>query len=83
VRGSYRVNAQGVPEVVADPLIAEPLRNTAAAAADLWPYGNRLPRYPPCALGHSKHGNSGAHAAREARSGDPDRARAWPRTAAC
>jgi pimeloyl-ACP methyl ester carboxylesterase len=35
-RLSYRANANGVPEADADPRIAEPLRDTAAAAPDLW-----------------------------------------------
>jgi pimeloyl-ACP methyl ester carboxylesterase len=50
VRRSYRLNAQGVPEVDADPLIAEPLRNTAAAAPDLWPLWKSLVRVPILAI---------------------------------
>lgn len=42
VRLSYRASPQGVPEVDADPRIAEPLRNTQAAAPDLWPLWGSL-----------------------------------------
>ncbi len=44
VRLSYRENAQGVPEIDADPNIAEPLRDTRAAAPDLWPLWGALAR---------------------------------------
>jgi pimeloyl-ACP methyl ester carboxylesterase len=50
VRLSYRENAQGVPEVDADPRIAEPLRNTQAAAPDLWPLWVALGRVPILAI---------------------------------
>jgi pimeloyl-ACP methyl ester carboxylesterase len=46
VRRSYRANAQGVPEVDADPLIGEPLRNTSKAAPDLWPLWKALANVP-------------------------------------
>jgi pimeloyl-ACP methyl ester carboxylesterase len=42
VRLSYRVNADGVPEVDADPLISEPLKDTRAVAPDLWPLWKSL-----------------------------------------
>ena len=45
-RLSYRENAQGVPEADADPLIAEPLRDTKAAAPDLWPLWGALAKVP-------------------------------------
>ena len=49
-RLSYRANAQGVPEVDADPLIGEPLRNTSAAAPDLWPFWGALAHVPTLAI---------------------------------
>ncbi len=45
-RRSYRVNAQGVPQADADPLIAGPLRDTKAAAPDLWPLWRGLAKVP-------------------------------------
>jgi pimeloyl-ACP methyl ester carboxylesterase len=45
-RLSYRANAQGLPEEDADPRIAEPLRNSSAAAPDLWPLWGTLERLP-------------------------------------
>ncbi|HXY76636.1 MAG TPA: alpha/beta hydrolase [Steroidobacteraceae bacterium] len=45
-RQSYRANAQGVPEADVDPLIREPLRDTGAAAPDLWPLWGALARVP-------------------------------------
>lgn len=48
-RLSYRENAQGVPEVDADPLISEPLQNTSAVAPDLWPLWKTL-RLPMLAI---------------------------------
>ncbi len=45
-RLSYRANAQGVPEVDADPLIREPLKSSSAAAPDLWPLWRSLARVP-------------------------------------
>jgi pimeloyl-ACP methyl ester carboxylesterase len=50
VRRGYRANANGIPEVDADPLIAEPLRNTAAAAPDLWPLWKALAGVPILAI---------------------------------
>ena len=49
-RLSYRANSEGVPEADADPLIAEPLRNTSAAAPDLWPLWKALARVPMLAI---------------------------------
>jgi pimeloyl-ACP methyl ester carboxylesterase len=49
-RLSYRVNSEGVPEADADPLIAEPLRDTSAAAPDLWPLWKALARVPMLAI---------------------------------
>jgi len=49
-RRSYRVNAHGVPEVDADPGIAQPLRNSAGAAPDLWPLWHALADLPLLAL---------------------------------
>jgi pimeloyl-ACP methyl ester carboxylesterase len=49
-RLSYRANAQGVPEVDADPLIREPLRDTSRAAPDLWPLWGTLARVPILAI---------------------------------
>jgi pimeloyl-ACP methyl ester carboxylesterase len=49
-RLSYRANAQGVPEVDADPLIGEPLRNTSAAAPNLWPFWGKLAQVPTLAI---------------------------------
>jgi pimeloyl-ACP methyl ester carboxylesterase len=45
-RLSYRANAQGEPEEDADPLIAEPLRDTNAAAPNLWPLWGALAKVP-------------------------------------
>jgi pimeloyl-ACP methyl ester carboxylesterase len=41
-RLNYRANAQGIPEVDADPLISEPLKDTRAVAPDLWPLWKSL-----------------------------------------
>ncbi len=49
-RLTYRANAQGVPELDADPNIAEPLRDTRAAAPDLWPMWGALARVPMLAI---------------------------------
>ncbi len=49
-RLSYRAKAQGVPEVDADPLIREPLRDTSRAAPDLWPLWGALARVPILAI---------------------------------
>jgi len=50
VRLSYRENAQGLPEVDADPGIGELLRETSAAAPDLWPLWSALARVPMLAI---------------------------------
>ena len=50
VRRGYRANAQGIPEVDADPLIREPLRNTQTAAPDLWPLWSALAKIPVLAI---------------------------------
>jgi pimeloyl-ACP methyl ester carboxylesterase len=49
-RLSFRANAQGVPEADADPLIAEPLRDTQAAAPNLWPLWGALAKVPVLAI---------------------------------
>ena len=49
-RLSYRANEQGVPELDADPLIREPLRDTSRAAPDLWPLWGALARVPILAI---------------------------------
>ena len=49
-RLSYRANAQGVPEADADPLIGEPLKDTASAAPNLWPLWGMLGRLPVLAI---------------------------------
>ena len=49
-RLSYRADAQGVPVADADPLIAEPLRNTSAAAPVLWPLWGTLAKVPVLAI---------------------------------
>jgi pimeloyl-ACP methyl ester carboxylesterase len=48
-RLSYRANAEGIPEADADPLIAEPLKGSAAAP-DLWPLWGALARVPMLAV---------------------------------
>jgi pimeloyl-ACP methyl ester carboxylesterase len=50
VRLSYRANAQGTPEVDADPHISELLRNTNVAAPDLWPLWGALAKVPILAI---------------------------------
>jgi len=50
VRLSYRENAQGALEVDADPRISEPLRDTRAAAPDLWALWGSLARLPMLAI---------------------------------
>jgi pimeloyl-ACP methyl ester carboxylesterase len=50
VRLSYRENAGGTPEVDADPSIGELLRDTRAAAPDLWPLWQTLTRVPMLAI---------------------------------
>jgi pimeloyl-ACP methyl ester carboxylesterase len=49
-RLSFRANAQGQPEADADPLIAEPLRDTKAAAPNLWPLWGVLAKVPMLAI---------------------------------
>jgi pimeloyl-ACP methyl ester carboxylesterase len=49
-RVSYRANPQGVPEADADPLIAEPLRDTSAAAPNLWPLWGAIAKVPMLAI---------------------------------
>jgi len=49
-RRSYRANAQGLPEVDADPLIAEALRDTKTAAPNLWPLWSALAKVPILAI---------------------------------
>ena len=49
-RRSYRANPQGIPEVDADPLIGEPLRDPRAAAPDLWPLWSALAQLPVLAI---------------------------------
>jgi pimeloyl-ACP methyl ester carboxylesterase len=49
-RLSYRPNAHGVPEADADPLIAEPLRDTKVAAPTLWPLWGALVKVPILAI---------------------------------
>jgi pimeloyl-ACP methyl ester carboxylesterase len=50
-RLSYRADAQGVPQVDADPQIGEVMRNSSAAAApDLWPLWGALARLPILAI---------------------------------
>jgi pimeloyl-ACP methyl ester carboxylesterase len=49
-RLSYRANAQGVPEADADPLIAEPLRDTKVAAPNLWPLWGAIAKVPILAI---------------------------------
>ena len=50
VRLSYRGNAEGVPEFDADPRIGDLLRDTRAAAPDLWPLWGTLARVPMLAI---------------------------------
>jgi pimeloyl-ACP methyl ester carboxylesterase len=50
VRLSYREDAQGAPEVDADPRISEPLRDNRAAAPDLWPLWGALKAVPVLAI---------------------------------
>jgi pimeloyl-ACP methyl ester carboxylesterase len=49
-RASYRADAQGVPQPDADPLIAEPLKDTSKAAPDLWSLWGALARVPMLAI---------------------------------
>jgi pimeloyl-ACP methyl ester carboxylesterase len=50
IRRGYRADAQGIPEVDADPMIGEPLRDTQAAASDLWPLWSALAQIPVLAI---------------------------------
>jgi len=47
---SYRADAQGVPQLDADPLISEPLKDTSKAAPDLWPLWGALAQVPILAI---------------------------------
>lgn len=49
-RASYREDAQGVPQPDADPLIAEPLKDTSKAAPDLWPLWGAIAKVPMLAI---------------------------------
>ncbi len=49
-RLNYRANAAGVPEVDADPLISEPLRDSSTAAPTLWPLWGALAKVPMLAI---------------------------------
>ncbi len=71
-RASYRANARGVPEADADPLIAEPLKDTKSAAPDLWPLwgctgGSPDARHPRRDLGRFECIHPGADATGETR----------------
>lgn len=50
VRRGYRENAQGIPEVDADPAIGKPLHDAQAAAPDLWPLWGALAKIPMLAI---------------------------------
>jgi len=47
---SYRTDAQGVPQLDADPLISEGLKDTSKAAPDLWPLWGALAKVPVLAI---------------------------------
>jgi pimeloyl-ACP methyl ester carboxylesterase len=49
-RAGYREDEQGVPRPDADPLIAEPLKDTSKAAPDLWPLWGALAKVPVLAI---------------------------------
>jgi pimeloyl-ACP methyl ester carboxylesterase len=49
-RAGYRADAQGVPQPDADPLIAEPLKDTSRAAPDLWPLWGAIAKVPMLAI---------------------------------
>ena len=49
-RASYREDERGVPQPDADPLIAEPFKDTSKAAPDLWPLWGAIARVPMLAL---------------------------------
>lgn len=49
-RAGYREDEQGVPQPDADPLIAEPLKDTSRAAPNLWPLWSAIARVPMLAI---------------------------------
>jgi pimeloyl-ACP methyl ester carboxylesterase len=49
-RAGYRADAHGVPQPDADPLIAEPLKDTSRAAPDLWPLWGAISKVPMLAI---------------------------------
>lgn len=49
-RASYREDEWGVPQPDADPLIAEPLKDTSRAAPDLWPLWGAIAKVPMLAI---------------------------------
>jgi pimeloyl-ACP methyl ester carboxylesterase len=49
-RAGYREDEQGLPQPDADPLIAEPLKDTTRAAPDLWPLWGAIARVPMLAI---------------------------------
>ncbi|HYL01146.1 MAG TPA: alpha/beta hydrolase [Steroidobacteraceae bacterium] len=49
-RAGYREDEQGVPQPDADPLIAEPLKDTSKAAPDLWPLWAAIAKVPMLAI---------------------------------
>jgi pimeloyl-ACP methyl ester carboxylesterase len=49
-RAGYREDAQGVPQPDADPMIAEPLKDTSKAAPDLWPLWGAIAKVPMLAI---------------------------------
>jgi pimeloyl-ACP methyl ester carboxylesterase len=49
-RAGYRADEHGVPQPDADPLIAEPLKDTSRAAPDLWPLWGAISKVPMLAI---------------------------------
>jgi pimeloyl-ACP methyl ester carboxylesterase len=49
-RAGYREDEHGVPQPDADPLIAEPLKDTSGAAPNLWPLWAAIARVPMLAI---------------------------------
>src|SRR5215472_1054024 len=49
-RAGYREDERGVPRPDADPLIAEPLKDTSRAAPDLWPLWAAIAKVPMLAI---------------------------------
>ena len=49
-RAGYREDERGVPQPDADPLIAEPLKDTSRAAPDLWPLWGAIAKVPMLAI---------------------------------